>query len=324
MRVVVWIPVDVYKDAVVPAIKDVDGAEIVVVDDPEKLGEALDGADAIISSGASKYTAEVAKLLRETPSLRWFQTVAAGNEGFEAHGVPHDVVVTSSGGHSAPVVAEHAMALLLATAHCVPDFVRNVAARDWNRGFSPRFRSLFMKTAVVVGLGKIGLEIAKRAHAFDMRVIGVTRSGGPREGVDASFAVADIKTALAEADAVLLAAPLNRETQGVIGAAEFAAMKPGAFLVNIARGGLIDQVALRQALVEGRLAGAALDVTTPEPLPADDPLWDAPNLIVSPHTGGGGSAESPKRLAAAVRQNLEHFIAGKPLLHILPYGKHAA
>jgi len=324
MRVVVYIPIDAYRNAVVPAVSQVAGAEIVVVTDPADLPAALKGAGGMISTGASKYDAQVAKAIRdEGPGLRWFQSVAAGNEGLEAHGVPSHVEVTSSGGHSAPVVAEHAMALLLAAAHCVPDFVHNVDKGAWDRAFSPRFRSMFHKTAVVVGLGRIGLEIAKRLRAFDMRVIGVTKSGSPKEGVDACVAIADFKSVLAQADAVMLAAPLNAQSRGLMGEAEFAAIKPGAYLVNIARGGLVDQVALRNALVDGRIAGAGIDVTEPEPLPAGDPLWSAPNLILSPHTAGGGSAESPKRLAAAVRQNLENFVAGKPLLHTLPYGAHA-
>ena len=324
MRVVVYIPIDPYRNAVVPEVSQVEGAEIVVVRDEADLPAALRGAEGIISTGASKYNAFVADAVRnEGPNLRWFQTVAAGNEGFEANGVPPYMEVTSSGGHSAPVVAEHAVALLLASAHCVPEFVRTTGDGTWDRSFSPRFRSLFRKTAVVVGLGRIGLEIARKLRAFDMRVIGVTKSGAMKEGVDACVPIAEIKTVLGEADAILLAAPLNAGSAGLMGEAEFAAIKPGAYLVNIARGGLIDQAALRRALVDGRLAGAGIDVTTPEPLPAGDPLWTAPNLILSPHTAGGGSSESPKRLAAAVRLNLENFVAGRPLLHLLPYGAHA-
>jgi phosphoglycerate dehydrogenase-like enzyme len=324
MRVVVYIQIEAYRNAVVPEVQKVDGADIVVVIDEADLPAALQGAEGMITSGASKYNANVARLVRDQgPSLRWLQTVAAGNEGFEANGVPAHIEVTSSGGHSAPVVAEHAIALLLASAHCVPEFVRTTEKGVWDRSFSPRFRSFFKKTAVVIGLGRIGLEIARKLHAFDMRVIGVTKSGMPKDGVNACVPISDIKSALAEADAILLAAPLNAGSQGLMGAAEFAAIKPGAYLVNIARGGLIDQAALRQALVDGRLAGAGIDVTFPEPLPPGDPLWTAPNLILSPHTAGGGSAESPKRLAAAVRQNLENFVAGRPLLHTLPYGAHA-
>jgi phosphoglycerate dehydrogenase-like enzyme len=324
MRVVVWIPVEAYKNAVVPEIRTVPGADVVVAETEAELADALRSADAMVSSGASKYTASVAKLVREAPSLRWFQTVAAGNEGFEANGVPAHIEVTGSGGHSAPVVAEHAFALLLGIAHCVPHFARSMETHAWDRSFSPRFTSFFQRTAVVVGLGRIGLEIAKRARAFDMRVIGVSKSGAPKDGVDACVAIADLHSALAEADAVILAAPLNAGSQGMFGASEFAAIKRGAFLVNIARGGLIDQTALRQALIDGSLAGAGIDVTVPEPLPADDPLWDAPNLVISPHTAGGGSNHSPHRLAAAVRANLEEFIAGRPLRHTLPYGAHAA
>jgi len=324
MRVVVWIPLEPYKNAVVPVVEQVPGAEIVVIDDPARLPEVLPGAAGLITSGASRYTADVAAAIRDHgTNLRWIQTVAAGNEGFVANGVPSSITVTSSGGHSAPVVAEHAMALLLALTHCVPDFVRNTAAGSWNREFAPRFRSMFRKTAVVLGLGNVGIQIANRARAFDMRVLGVTRSGAPHEAVDEIFPVTALGEALSQADAILIALPMKPDTRHVLDADAFKRMKAGTYIVNVARGGIIDQVALRSALESGQVAGAALDVTDPEPLPTGDPLWNAPNLIISPHTAGGGSSESPARLASAVRENLRRLIAGEQLLNILPFGAHA-
>ena len=325
-RVILWIPVDLYKNAVLPEVSKVSGIELIVTDDPAQLPDILPQAEGMISSGASRYTADVAKAIAtHGTKLRWFQTVAAGNDGLVMHGIPSNVVVTGSGGHSAPVVAEHALALLMATSHCMPDIVRNTAEASWNKDFRPRYRSLFGKTAVVVGMGRIGQEITKRLKAFDMKVIGVTRSGAAHPGLDAAAPVSALCSALAEADAAIIAAPLTPETTGLFGAREFAAMKPGGFLVNISRGKMIDQAALHDALTSGHLAGAGLDVTDPEPLPGDDPLWGAPNLIVSPHIAGSGSTESPKRLAAAVLANLDALLGkGEGFKNILPFGKHAA
>lgn len=318
MRIVVWVPVAIYRNAILPALSDTPGADLVVVDDPRELPAALAGATGMISAGASKYTAEVAEIIRtQGSSLRWFQTVAAGNDGLAKHGIRDGITVTGSGGHSAPVVAEHAVALLLAIAHAVPDFVSNKSSHLWGGDFRRRFRSLYGQTATVLGFGHIGKEIARRLKAFDIRVLSVTRSGVPHELADEAFSTRNLGTALARSDAVLLSLPLTRETRHIMGTAELAMLRSSAYLVNVGRGGLVDQSALASALRDGRLAGAALDVTEPEPLPPGDPLWDTPNLIISPHCGGAGSPESPRRLAATVRRNLESFIAGRALAHVL-------
>jgi phosphoglycerate dehydrogenase-like enzyme len=320
MRIVVWIPIPAYKNAILGKIADVAGAELVVVDDPANLGAALDGAEGIISAGASKYTAAVAETIRSHgTSLRWFQSTAAGNDGFMKYGVPAGITVTGSGGHNAPVVAEHAVTLLLAIAHTMPDLVANKSRHLWGGDFRQRYRSLYGRTATLLGFGHIGVEIARRLRAFQIRIQSVTRSGAAHELADQAFSVSELKTALAQSDALLVAVPLNADTRHIVGAAELAAMRSSAYVVNVGRGGLIDQPALAAALREGRIAGAALDVTDPEPLPADDPFWDVPNLIISPHVGGAGSALSPQRLADTVRRNLESFIAGQPLQNVLTF-----
>jgi phosphoglycerate dehydrogenase-like enzyme len=321
MRIVVWIPVPIYKSAILAEITRVDGAELIVIDDPQELPAALAGAQGMISAGASKYTADVAATIRNHgTSLRWFQTVAAGNDGLAQHGIPAGVTVTGSGGHSAPVVAEHALALLLSIAHCAHDFVAYKNAHTWGGDFRQRYRSLYRKTVAVLGFGNIGVEIARRLMAFDIRVLSVTRAGLPHEAAAEAHKIGALHAVIAQSDALILSLPLTAATRHIIGAAQFSAFRPGAYLVNVGRGGLVDQSALGAALREGRLAGAAIDVTDPEPLPADNPLWDAPNLIISPHCGGAGSSESPKRLATVVRGNLENFLAGRSLNHILMLG----
>lgn len=321
VRVVVYIHVPMYREAILARIGGTPGIELTVVDNLDDLEAALPGAEAIISAGASIYTARMAEIVRRCgTSLRWFQTVAAGNDGMTDHGVPGHITVTGSGGHNAPIVAEAALALLLSIAHIMPDFVAAKAEHRWGRKPDHRYTSLYGKTACVVGFGNIGQEIARRLKAFDLKVLSVTRSGAAHGLADQAYPVTDLKTAISLADAVILSVPLSPQTHHLIGAAELAAFKPSAYLVNIARGGLVDQAALIAALRENRIAGAALDVADPEPLPADHPLWDAPHLIISPHCGGAGSTESPKRLAATVQENLESFLAGRPLKNVLDFG----
>lgn len=324
-RIILWIPVDLYKNAVLPEVSRIPDIDLVVIDDPAALPEVLPGAQGMISSGASRYTAEVADAIAtHGTSLRWFQTVAAGNDGMVMNGAPTEVTVTGTGGHSAPVVAEHAVAMLMGIAHCMPDLVRNTAEASFSKDFRPRYRSLFAKSVAIVGMGRIGQEIAKRLKAFDMNLIGVTRSGSPHPGLDACVPVSRLREALSQADAAIIAAPLTQETVHLFGPAEFASMKPGSYLVNISRGRMVDQAALRDALCSGHLGGAALDVTDPEPLPPEDPLWSAPHLIISPHMAGSGSTESPKRLAAAVLRNVNALLGREEFTNVLPFGKYAA
>lgn len=320
-RVVVWIHVPIYRDGVLAVIRHTPGVELVVIDGPHQLAEALEGAEGMISAGASNYTEEVARIIRtHGTGLKWFQTVAAGHDGMETYGPPPGAVVTGQGGNSAPIVAEHAMALLLALARNMRHVFENQAAHGWDRAVARGMNTLYGKTAAVVGFGAIGQAIAKRAKAFDMQVLAVSRSGRAHPLADESHPIEALNDVVGRADALLLAAPLKPSTRGMIDADVLAACKPGALLVNVGRGGLVDQAALRAALESGRLGGAGLDVTSPEPLPADDPLWAAPNLILSPHCAGAGSPDTLANLGRKVRENLEHFIAGRPLNYVVDFG----
>lgn len=321
MKIVLWIHVPSYRAGILERIADTPGIDLVVANSDAEARAALDGADGFISAGASLYTPEMERTIRENKSLRWFQSVSAGNDNMEALGIRDGIAVTGSEGHSGPVVAEHAVALLLSIAHAIPDWERARTAKVWKMPRTGTYKSLYGGTAVLVGLGNIGGEIARRLKGLGMTVIGVTRSGSGGPDIDEAVKTGDLHGALARADAVVVAAPLTAETRGLLDAGAFAACKPGAYVVNIARGGLIDQPALIDALQSGHLGGAAIDVTTPEPLPPEDPLWDAPNLILVPHVGGSGSTESPRRLGATVKRNLDAFIAGEPFAKLLPYGR---
>ncbi len=321
MKIVMWIHVPSYRAAVLARIGDTAGVDLILPERFEDVPAALNGADGYISAGASAYTPEIERAIRDAPSLRWFQSVSAGNDNLEALGIRDGIAVTGSEGHSGPVVAEHAIALLLSIAHAIPDWERARAAKVWKMPRTGTYKSIYGGTAVLIGLGHIGSEIARRLKGLGMTVIGVTRSGTGGADVDEAARIGDLHAVLPRADAVLVAAPLTDATRHLLDAAAFAACKPGAYIVNIARGGLIDQLALIAALQSGQLGGAALDVADPEPLPSDDPLWDAPNLILVPHVGGSGSTESPRRLAETVKRNLDDFVAGRPFRTLLPYGK---
>jgi phosphoglycerate dehydrogenase-like enzyme len=169
----------------------------------------------------------------------------------------------------------------------------------------------------IVGFGSIGQEIARRARGFGASVVAVTRTPRPNELADEILPLSTLHEVLGRADAIAVAIALAPETHHLLGPAAFAACKKGALFVNVARGGIVDQAALAAALNAGTIAGAGLDVAEPEPLPADDPLWSCPNLLISGHFSGSGSLLSQRRLADGAGDNLERFIAGRPLAHQL-------
>jgi D-2-hydroxyacid dehydrogenase (NADP+) len=198
--------------------------------------------------------------------------------------------LASARGVNERAVAEHAMALMLALARRLPEARDNQKKRAW-RGMigdlSKREDELGGKTLLIVGLGRIGGRLARLAKAFDLRVIGAKRdaSTGPN-GADSVHPMTELPNLLPQADIVALTCPLTPETTGIINAPAFAVMKKSAVLVNVARGRCVDEAALIEALTQGRIAGAALDVTVDEPLPASSPLWDFDNVLITPHTAG--------------------------------------
>lgn len=172
----------------------------------------------------------------------------------------------------------------------------------------------FGKTLGVVGAGSIGREVAKQAKAFDMKTIGLRRNPQPMPFFDEVLPRTQLDDLLSRSDYVVLATPLTPETRHMIGEAQFAKMKPSALFINVARGGVVDQEALIRALQNGVIAGAALDVTDPEPLPADNPLWDMENVIITPHM----SADAPILVQIAVDffcENIKRYRAGERLIN---------
>ena len=228
-------------------------------------------------------------LLSRAPRLRWVQGVGAGVDllAGDTGLLQSDIMVSNASGANAAAVSEFALCLMLMIAKKAPRFLANKGESRWEHFVTPELRG---KTVGIVGLGKIGSEIARLAQAFRMRVLAIRRSATGREkgvaGVDELFSPNELIQMLPECDFVVLTVPLTPETKGFIGEAELKAMKPTAHIINIARGPVIKQDVLIQALKEGWIAGAALDVFEVEPLPAESELWELQNVIISPHIAG--------------------------------------
>ncbi|MDB5899716.1 MAG: hypothetical protein JWP22_3411 [Ramlibacter sp.] len=280
---------------------------------PGDLAAAAASADGMVLAAADYTPALAAALAKDGNPCRWLQLLSAGYETLDTHGVPRSVTVTNAGSVWSPIVAEHTMALLLALARRLPRVLAAQARGSWDGTIRQDMSMLIDSHLVIVGMGSIGGELAKRARAFGMRVTGVSRSGRAHPEADTVLPVGRLHDALAQADFVAVAVPGSPANDGMIGATELAACPPHAVLVNVGRGSVVDGAALQQALARGTLAGAALDVTEPEPLPAGSPLWQQANLIVSPHLGGAAPERYYERLVRHVVANLRARIAGQEL-----------
>ena len=321
MRIVYWARLQLARQEIIAALDAMPGVELQVTSSLAETLAALPGAGALVLvHGPQEEARQVFAALRAPGNtVKWMHFISAGREGYEELGWPPGVIVSYAGGGVAPAVAEHAMALMLALGRRVPDMVQVVMARRaWDRTLiAPRARSLEGSTLAIVGYGHIGRELARRARAFDMRILSVSRTPRQEADVDEALPLSSLHAGLAQADVVAVTIALTPETTHLLGEAEFAACKKGAHVVNVARGPVIDQQALVRALHSGQIGGAAVDVSDPEPLPAEDPLWSAPNVLVSPHFAGSGSPRSVQRLAQGVADNLRRLLAGQPLEHVV-------
>jgi phosphoglycerate dehydrogenase-like enzyme len=317
MRIVYWPRIALARKLIIERLSTVPGTELVVAETLPAVLEALPGAAGLVTADAPAEEARQVVRSLEGParSVRWLHFVSAGQEGFLAAGIPPRLAVTHPGGAVSPTVAEHAMALMLALARRIPDVHTAAQRGKWDRSMAARCTSLEGQNLAIVGFGSIGQEIAKRARGFGMTITAVNRSGQPHPLADATHPLSELRDALAAADVVAVAIALTTDTSRLIDRDAFSAMKPNALFINIARGGVVDQVALRNALETGLIAGAGLDVTEPEPLPDGDPLWSAPNIIISGHFAGAGSMKSQQRLADGARENLVRLITGQPFIN---------
>jgi phosphoglycerate dehydrogenase-like enzyme len=230
-------------------------------------------------------------LLDAGKRLKFIQSIGAGVDQFPRELLKErGIRLASASGVNARAVSEHAMALILAMIRRLPEARDNQAKHFW-RGMigdlGRREDELGGKTLLIVGLGRIGGRLAQLAKAFDLRVVGVRQNpASGANGADSVHGMAELGSLLPEADFVALTCPLTKETERLIDAEALSRMKRSAVLVNAARGRVVDEAALVAAMREGRIAGAALDVTVEEPLPAASPLWDLPNVFITPHTAG--------------------------------------
>ncbi|MFH1568997.1 MAG: D-2-hydroxyacid dehydrogenase [Gemmatimonadota bacterium] len=251
------------------------------------------------------------------PQLKWIQSFSAGMDKFLfPEIVERDVVITNMAGKYASQGGEHAWALLLGLSRGIATAARRQERRQW-RGAAAT--ELAGGTLGIIGLGGFGRETARRAQGYSMTVLALDPAcGEPPAEVEAVRAPTrqNLLDLLRQADAVVVACPLTAQTHHLIGREELAAMKPTAYLVSVSRGGIIDEAALAAALAAGQIAGAGLDVCEVEPLPADSPLWECANLILTPHQAGA-SQHRERVTFEFFAANLERYLRGQPLLNVI-------
>lgn len=254
------------------------------------------------------------------PDLAWIQAVGSGTAHLQAAGLDAaGVKLTNNGGSNGVGIAEFAFGRLIESRKRF----REIAALQAEQRWTPMYGTqLSGQTLGLLGYGAINQAVAERAAAFGMRVLVARRSSGaqPARPVDEFFGPDELHEMLGRCHAVIAAVPETPETEGLMDAAAFAAMRPGAFFANVGRGTLVDEAALIAALESGHLGSAAIDVALVEPLPQGDPLWDAPNLVISGHCSTSPAAMMPN-LHRLFRENLERFVNGRPLLHEVTAGR---
>ena len=253
--------------------------------------------------------------LKAFPRLKWVQSWNAGVDPYLVPGVlPDGVILTCAAGAYGPAVSEHLLAMLLAIYKRLPAYRDQQSARTW--ADLGHVRSLRGETVLVGGTGDIGRHFAHLCRALSAKtVMGLHRTDTPAEGFDQTFPLSEIDALLPQADVVALALPHNPGTAGLMDRRRLLLMKPDAVLLNAGRGSAIDCTALAEVLSLGHLLGTGLDVTDPEPLPPDHPLWDAPRALITPHTAGGYNhmQVTLDQLQALFLDNLGRFLSGQPL-----------
>jgi len=288
------------------------GERVIVARTAEELKAALPATEALVVSGL--WRNEYAEM---APSLRFIQSVSAGTDQFSRDILrTRGIRLASAQGANERVVAEHAMALILGLTRHLGQARDNQREHRWTGMIgdpAARQDELGGKTIVIVGLGRIGTRLARLSKAFDLQVVGVRRS--PRSDGDVADEIVrpeDLLGVLPRADILALTCPLTPETERLIRAEHFAAMKSTAYLINVARGKVVDEPALIEELSAGRISGAGLDVFVEEPLPATSPLWDFPNVLITPHSAGE-TARYEANVIAILTENLGRLARGADL-----------
>lgn len=278
--------------------------------DLEGLEEAVAAADVLVG-----WRFPLGEFESRAPNVRWIHLIGAGvDHVMPLSWLPDGVILTNNKGVHEPKAAEFATMAILMLNNLMPFYVTNMRAARWEKIFTPLVTN---KTLVVFGVGKMGGAAARSAKRLGMRVLGVRRSGKRHRYVDEMVKVEELGKVLPRADVLVVCAPLTSETHGLIGRAQLDQLKPGAGVINMGRGPVVDYDALIDKLRSGELSGAILDVFDTEPLSEDSPLWHAPNVIITPHV----SSDDPENYAARsldlIFENVRRYLAGRPLRNVV-------
>jgi phosphoglycerate dehydrogenase-like enzyme len=309
-NIVVWSAFSTSPQTVVARFPD---DRVLAIADENGLPAAADAEVAFSGNNPRR----VRQLLDATPKLRWYHTVSAGVENMPLPELAQrGVVLTNNSGSYDVQIAEHLMAFVFAASRQLHRYRDNQRASQWKDHEHQELRDA---TIVVYGMGSIGGEIARLASAIGMRVIGVRRQAASRApGIDRVVATDQLAEVVGEADYLAIAAPLTSATRGAVSREVISRMKPTGWIMNIARGAIVDEPAMIEALRAKRIGGAALDVFTTEPLPAESPLWTLENVIITPHNSGS-SPRVGERTLALFAENLRRYKAGEPLINRVDY-----
>jgi phosphoglycerate dehydrogenase-like enzyme len=277
--------------------------QVGLVDHHSKVGPVIDDVEILLTFGGMMSNS----VLEQARNLKWIQALGTGMDGIvDQPSLREDVLLTNMRGIHGPPVSEAALAMMLALARDLPRVIRNQDRRVWDR-FMPSL--LKDKTVGILGIGVIAEELAPKCQAFGMKVIGITSTVRDVAGFDEVRHRDDLEEVVGELDYLVLLVPYSAETEGIVGERILAAMKPSAYLINVSRAGVVDEAALIAALGERRLAAAALDVFTEEPLPADSVLWGLENVLITPKQGGYCDVYVDYALPV-IEENMRRYLAG--------------
>ncbi len=315
VRVLISFPLD---DEYVLKIREVEDVDVVKATEPDTILREIEDAEVLYASKITKEEFSKAK------KLVWIQSPFVGVDSLLIDEVKKsDIIITCSRGVHASQASDHVFALILAFARRLPELFEDQKKRRWKPRhpfpFDP-LDELQGKTLGIIGLGSIGMEIARKGKCFGMRVMGVKSTISPVDYVDEVYSPESIDRVLEQSDFLVLCVPLTPKTAGMIGEKELGKMKKTSYLINIARGGIVDEIALIRALREGWIAGAGIDVAEREPLPESSELWDLENVIITPHVAGS-TPHYWDRAVSIFIENLRRFLSGEELMNVVDKDK---
>ncbi|WP_338825345.1 Glyoxylate/hydroxypyruvate reductase B [Moorella humiferrea] len=279
------------------------GVEIIYAIKEKELRAKTTDADVLITWPF--ITEEMVEFCKGAPSLKWIHSIISGVEGLMNSEIRNlDIRITSTKGIHGFPMAEHVLAYIFSFLRALPVFFRSQLKKEWNDEAHVLCDETINKTVGIIGLGNIGMHIAKKCKLLGFRVVALKRTPIQSEWVDKCYSAVEIDQLLKESDFVIVTVPYTPQTHHLIGEKELRMMKKTAYFINVARGGVVDQEALIKVLQENTIAGAGLDVFAEEPLPSDNPLWDLPNVILTPHI----AARSPYYMDRAIKVVIENLL----------------